>query len=203
MSRASDAQSRQSKDKDNDSFNSFNNQETFGNRNRSTDPSYVNQVQINLDKDNNKKNIIDRRNNNNINNNQVIITSPPSEKKLINNYFSEKNESLKSKGCICQTHPEEALIKNGICRLCDRNVKIVSNNYNTYQTQLYNVDNLNTIPKKPNTADYNSNPNSQINNNNNKKNKYTKIIIIIFTYINFHSYFYTYFYTYFYIYFYF
>lgn len=64
MSRASDAQSRQSKDKDNDSFNSFtgNHQETFGNRNRNTDPSYVNQVHINLDKDNNRKKNFNRDN---------------------------------------------------------------------------------------------------------------------------------------------
>jgi len=96
---------------------------------------------------NNKKNINDRRNTNPINS----VISPPSEKKLVNNYFSEKNESSKSKGCICQTRPEEALIKNGICRLCD---KIVKNNYNNYNS-LQNQNQISHLDKKPNAIDYN------------------------------------------------
>ena len=80
---------------------------------------------------NNKKNINDRRNTNPVNS----VISPPSEKKLVNNYFSEKNESSKSKGCICQSRPEEALIKNGICRLCERTVDMNTNNYHSNQNQ--------------------------------------------------------------------
>ena len=117
-------------------------------------------MQINF---NNKRqnNLNERRNTNpnqitTTNSNSNSIVSPPSEKKLINNYFSEKNESGKTKGCVCQIRPEEALIKNGVCRLCNRNVK---SNYNSHQNQFNNpFGNNDNNQKKPNTLDYNSNP---------------------------------------------
>lgn len=126
------------------------------------DPSYINQVQINLN--NNKKNSSNDRKGNNYNNQHInSIISPPSEKKLVNNYLSEKNESSKSKGCICQTRPEEALIKNGICRLCDRQISRNNNNTNKNQNNNNHISYLDNVTKKPRTADYNS--------HNNKKNK--------------------------------
>lgn len=137
-----------------DSF-SANNQETFGNRNsKNNHPSYINQVQINLNNVVNKKNqSLDK------NGNQNLITSPPSDKKLLNNYFSEKNERIKKTHCACYSHFEESLIRNNHCKLCGRFLEInpSHNNYNSNQNQqITYLDNI--LKKKGYDQDFNSKP---------------------------------------------
>ncbi len=133
-----------------DSF-SANNQETFGNRNSKNNPSYINQVQINLNNVNNKKNqSLEKKVN------QNVIISSPSEKKLINNYFSEKNESIKRNNCACHSHYEESLVRNNHCKLCGRYIEYnpPHNNYNSHQNQqITYLDNI--LKKKGYDLDFN------------------------------------------------
>lgn len=128
--------------KDSDSFNI---QETFGNRQKNYNPMYVNQVQINLTNtnSNNKKNqSMDKKNTKN------FICSPASDKKLvINNYFSEKSESIKKNSCPCNSHYDESLLRNNMCRLCGRLVDLNPNNQaygsnNNAQNQVTYLDNI-------------------------------------------------------------
>ena len=134
-----------------DSFSANHNQETFGNRNsKNNAPSYVNQVQINLNNVNTKKNQSDKKPN------QNIITSPASDKKMINNFFSEKSESIKKNNCACYSHFEESLIKNNHCRFCGRYLDINpnQNNYNSHNNQISYLDNI--LKKKGYENDFNS-----------------------------------------------
>lgn len=140
--------------KETDSFSTNHIQETFGNRNsKNNPPSYVNQVQINLNNVNNKKNqSLDKKHN------QNIIASPSMEKKMINNYFSEKSESKSKNNCPCQSHFEESLIRNNHCKLCGRylEMNVQHNNYNSHQNQqITYLDNI--LKKKGFENDYNSN----------------------------------------------
>lgn len=140
--------------KETDSFSTNNIQETFGNKNsKNNPPSYVNQVQINLNNVNNKKyQSLEKKNI------QNFITSPSTEKKMINNYFSEKNESKNRNHCPCQSHFEESLIRNNHCKLCGRYIEIhiPQSNHNSNQNhQITYLDNI--LKKKGYENDYNSN----------------------------------------------
>ena len=75
--------------------------------------------------------------------NKNLLFSPPSDKKLNNNYFSEKNETIKKNKCTCYTFYDETLIRNNLCRLCGRYTENHGNNYNSNpNNQNSYVDNI-------------------------------------------------------------